>query len=509
MNQPSGPGPLLLPDDEADQALLAQVHPRDWVNPEPRDRYHLVVIGAGTGGLVTAAAASGLGAKVALVEHHLMGGDCLNVGCVPSKAIIAAGRSWHAARTSRAEFGGPETTGSGSFAEVMTRMRRLRARLSTIDGAARFRTLGVDVFFGSGTFTGSRSVLVGSRTLSFRRAVIATGARAAVPPIPGLDHAGYVTNETVFTLTELPDRLAVLGAGPIGCELAQTFGRLGARVTLMTSGDRVLPRDDPRASALIAAVLEREGVRIMTGATAERVDRAGETCTIAVRSGGERELIDADRILVATGRAPNVEHLGLDIARIAASKDGITVDDRLRTTNPAVYAVGDVCSRYRFTHVADWHARLVVQNALFFGRGKASALVIPWCTYTSPEVAQVGLTEVDARERGIAIDAVEIGFEHLDRSVLDGAEDGFCKVILARGSDRILGATLVAPHAGELISEVALAMTSGLGLGAIGRTIHPYPTTGEVLRKVADQWHRRKLTPLVRQLLERWFALFR
>jgi pyruvate/2-oxoglutarate dehydrogenase complex dihydrolipoamide dehydrogenase (E3) component len=499
----------LLLDDPADRALLAEVHPADWVNPRPKARYHLVVIGAGTGGLVTAAAAAGLGATVALVERQLMGGDCLNVGCVPSKALIASARSWHGAGSSRAAFAGPEAAGPGRFDEAMRRMRAIRARLSPADSAARFRSLGVDVFLGSGTFTGRQAIQVGGDTLAFRRAVIATGARPTIPAIPGLEAAGYYTNETVFAATELPSRLIVIGGGPIGCELAQTFARFGAEVTLVTDIDRVLPRDDARAAAIVAGALARDGVRIVTAATIEQVERVGATRAVTVRVGSERRRIDADRILVAAGRTPNIEAMGLAEAEVAASPTGIAVDDRLRTTNRAIYAVGDVCSASRFTHLADWHARIAVQNALFFGRASTAKLAVPWCTYTSPEVAQVGLTEAEAIARGIAVDSVEVGLDHVDRAVLDGTEEGFCKVVLARGGDRILGATLVSPHAGESISEIAVAMTNRLGLGAIGRTIHPYPTTAEVWRKAADQWRRRKLTPAAQRLLRAWFALVR
>ncbi|MBK6422360.1 MAG: mercuric reductase [Gemmatimonadetes bacterium] len=499
----------LLSGDLHDDALTAQVHPRDWRNPTPKDRYHLVVIGAGTGGLVTAAAAAGLGAKVALVERHLMGGDCLNVGCVPSKAVISAARAWHGAREAAARFGGPVVSGPGDFAAAMERMRRLRAGLSPIDGAARFRALGVDVFLGEGRFTGRDTVAVGDHVLRFRRAVIATGARAGVPPIPGLAEAGFLTNETVFTLTTLPRRLAVIGGGPIGCELAQAFRRFGAEVTLVDAAPRLLPRDDEDAAALLADQLVSEGIHLVTSARVLGVERVGDWRELSLEHPGGPLRLAVDQVLVAAGRRPNLEGLGLDQAGIAATPTGITVDDRLRTTNPAVYAVGDVCSRFQFTHSADFQARLVVQNALFFGRARASRLVTPWCSYTSPEVAQVGLTAAEATAQGVAHDVVRVGVEHLDRAVLEDETRGFAKFVLARGSDRILGATIVGADAGDLIGEVTLAMTSGLGLGAIGRTMHPYPTRGEILRKAADAWRRGKLTPTVRRLFSTWFRIFR
>jgi pyruvate/2-oxoglutarate dehydrogenase complex dihydrolipoamide dehydrogenase (E3) component len=508
MTAPATSGAALLPDDEYDRALLAQVHPADWVNPAPRDRYHLVVIGAGTAGLVTAAAAAGLGARVALVERHLMGGDCLNVGCVPSKGMLSAAHAWHSARQASGAFGGPPLAGDGDFAQAMTRMRRLRAQLAPVDGAARFQSMGVDVFLGAGRFAGRNVIAVNDAVLRFRRAVIATGARASVPPIPGLAESGFLTNETVFTLTTRPARVAVIGSGPIGCELAQAFQRLGSQVTMLTRDGGILPRDDRDAARLVAASLESDGVTIVTGVEILSVSRTGGTTTLQLRRHGEVSRLDVDQVLVATGRTPNVEGLELQAAGVRATAQGIEVDDRLRTANPAVYAVGDVASRYKFTHAADAQARLVVQNALFYGRARASRLVIPWCTYTSPEVAQAGLTEADATARGIAADVVQLDFGHLDRAVLDGETTGVLKVVLARGTDRILGATLVAAHAGEMIGEVALAMTNGLGLSAIGRTIHPYPTQAEVFRKAADQWRKRKLTPRVRQLFNWWFRTF-
>lgn len=488
-------GARVLPDDEHDRALLSLVHPPGWTNPVPRGVYHLVVVGAGTGGLVTAAAAAGLGARVALVERHLMGGDCLNVGCVPSKAVIGAARTWN--------------PGQGSFAGVMSRMRRLRALLAEGDSATRFRAIGVDVYFGTARFTSSRSVEVGGVPLRFHRAVIATGARPAVPEIPGLEASGFFTNESIFTLTELPDTLAVIGGGPIGCELAQAFQRLGSRVTLLGSSARILPRDDAEAARVVATSMTRDGVRIVTGATVSGVAPAPGGSVIRFTGPEGEGAVTAAAILVAAGRRPNVEDLGLEPAAVRTSAAGVVVDDHLRTTNPRVFAVGDVCSRLRFTHVADAQARLVVQNALFPVRGRASRLVVPWCTYTSPELAHVGLTDEGAAAAGVAVQVVRVEMARVDRAVLEGEEAGFAKVLLARGTDRIVGATVVAAHAGEIIAGVALAMTNGLGLAAFGRTIHPYPTRAEVMRKLADTWRRDKLSPTVKWALGRWFSLRR
>ncbi len=502
--------PSLLARDTDDARLLAQVHPADWKNPTPASRYHLVVIGAGTGGLVTAAAAAGLGARVALVERHLMGGDCLNVGCVPSKAVIRASRAWQNARSGASRFGAPPAHGDGDFSTVMTRMRRMRADLSPIDSAARFRDLGIDVFLGDATFDGPDAVTVAGATLAFRRAVIATGARAAVPPIPGLADAPYFTNDSIFTLTERPAHLVILGAGPIGCELAQAFARLGTRVTLLDKATQIMPRETADASTIVADVMRHEGVEILLGVDIARVSHANGSTTVHVVRDGRAQEIDCDTLLVATGRTPNVHGLQLERANVAFDeRTGVTVDDRLRTTNSSIYAVGDVCSVLQFTHAADFQARLVVQNALFFGRGKASDLITPRVTYTSPEVASIGESEETAAMKGIAVDVVTVPLHEVDRARLDDETEGFCRIVLTRGSDQILGATIVAEHAGENIGEVVLAMTAKLGLGMIGKTMHPYPTQGEMLRKAADAWRRRKLTPFVKSLFASYFRFIR
>lgn len=501
--------PPVAPFDEYNRVLLSHVHPLGWTNPAPQDRYHLVVIGAGTGGLVTAAAAAGLGAKVALIERHLMGGDCLNVGCVPSKGVIRAARSWAAAQESHEAFAGPPADGEGDFAEAMTRMRRLRAKISPVDGAPRYRELGIDVFIGNGQFVSKSEITVGNARLRFRRAVIATGARAAAPPIPGLAEAGYLTNETVFSLTQRPDHLIVIGGGPIGCEMAQSFARFGARVTLIDRAPGVLPREDRAAAAIVQAAMIRSGVVVVGDAAITHVRRVGTTTTVTYKIGEGEHSVSGDALLVAIGRAPNVEGLGLDVAGVAYTKTGVTVNDRLQTSNPSVYAVGDISSNFKFTHAADFQARAVVQNALFFGRVRASKMVVPWATYTSPELAHVGLTEADAAASKTPVDTVVVPFHDVDRAILDGEENGMLKVVLAKGTDKILGATLVAEHAGDMIGEMTLAINAGISLSKIGATIHPYPTQGEAFRKAADFWRRRKLTPTVKRIFATFFKLFR
>lgn len=506
---PEIPAPL-LPLGEANRRLQANVHPPDWRNPSPADRYDLVVVGGGTAGLVSAAIAVALGARVALLERHLLGGDCLNSGCVPSKALIRSARAWHAARRAGPDFAGPEVSGEGDFAAAMERMRRLRADLSGHDSAARFRDLGVDVFLGEGRFTAPDRVEVEGASLRFRRAVVATGARPAAPPIPGLEEAGYLTHETVFSLAELPPRLAVLGGGPIGCELAQAFARLGSRVTLLEAADRLLGRDDPEAAEVVRAALERDGVEVLTRARAVAVAADGGARRVRVeQEGGERE-IEADAILVAAGRAPNVEGMGLEAADVRFDpRRGIEVDDRLRTSNHRVFAVGDVNGAWAFTHAADAQARMVVQNALFFGRSKLSDLVVPWVTYTSPEVAHVGITADEAARRADEVEAITVRMAEVDRARLDGETEGFLRVYMERGSDRILGATLVAGHAGEVIGHLTTAMVAGIGLDRLGSTIFPYPTQAEAIRKAADAWRRRKLTPRVKRGFELFFRVMR
>ncbi|MES3034754.1 MAG: mercuric reductase [Gemmatimonadota bacterium] len=501
----------MLEHDQHDRALLAQVHPTGWTNPAPAPKYDLVVIGAGTGGLVSAAGAAGLGAKVALIERHLMGGDCLNVGCVPSKGLISAARAWSTARRAAAEFSGPTLPpdATGDFTAMMSRMRRIRSELSPIDSAARFRDLGVDVFLGDGAFVDPGTIAVGGAPLKFRRAVIATGARAAAPPIPGLDGVRYLTNESIFDLTSLPARLVVVGAGPIGCEMAQCFARFGSQVTVIDMAPRVLPRDDADAAEVVRHALIRDGVTFVLNASISGLSQQGDEITVRTTQGGADTTHVCDALMIAIGRAPNVEGLQLERGGVAYTAKGVTVDDRLRTTNENVYAVGDICSPLQFTHAADFQARMVIQNALFFGRGKASNLVTPWATYTSPELAQVGHTAESAAKAGVAIQTFTVPMHDVDRARLEGETEGFCRIHVREGSDTIVGATIVAPNAGDLISEVTLAMTNDLGLAALAKTMHPYPTQGEVLRKVADAWRRTKLTPTVKTLFNRYFPLLR
>ena len=505
-----GPSQIFPPTEE-NRALVENVHTSGWINPEPAPCYNLVVIGAGTAGLVCAAGAASLGAKVGLIERHLLGGDCLNYGCVPSKGIIRSARAVSDARRG-VEFGfSCGKRAEADFASAMARMRRIRAGLSPHDSARRFRDeLGVDVFFGTGSFTGADTIGVEGKTLRFKRAAICTGARAVPPPFPGIEEAGYLTNETVFSLTELPRLLAVIGSGPIGCELAQTFARLGSQVTIIERGSHILPREDRDAADIVKKAFIRDGVRLALDTKTISVARKGYEKVIAAEHCGKGIEIAVDEILVGVGRAPNMEGLGLEAAGIAFDpRQGVKVDELLRTSNPRVYAAGDICFPYKFTHTADALARIVIANALFMGRQKSPALVVPWCTYTDPEVAHVGMYEQEARDKGIGVTTLSVPLGEVDRAVLDGESEGLARVHLKKGSDRILGATIVARHAGEMISEMTLAMTTGLGLSAIGRTIHPYPTQAEALKKLADAYNRTRLTPFVRKALASWLKLMR
>jgi pyruvate/2-oxoglutarate dehydrogenase complex dihydrolipoamide dehydrogenase (E3) component len=494
--------------DAADRTLEALVRPPDWQNPRPQGTYDIVVIGGGTAGLVSAVGAAGLGARVAIVERQRLGGDCLITGCVPSKAILRAARAVGELR--RAGGLGVHATGVDlNFAEVMTRMRHRRAGLAVNDSAERLRGLGIDVFFANASFISTRELAVGSATLRFIRAVIATGSRPSAPPIHGLSDTPYLTNETIFELTERPERLLVIGGGPVGCELSQAFARLGSRVTLFDQARRLLANDDAEAASLVHGALVRDGVHIELGATITRISHRNGEAIVQFRRGPDapHEDVAGDQLLVATGRTPNVDGLDLARAGIRAGPRGVVVDDRLRTGNRRVYAAGDVCSRFQFTHLADATARLVIQNALFFGRRKASALTVPWCTYTDPEVAHVGISAEDAEQRKPGVQTISVPLSEVDRAVLDDETEGFVRVHHERG--QLLGCTIVAAHAGELIGQVSYAIAHGATLNDFASTVYPYPTQAEALRKAGDAYRRTRLTPRVRSAFERYFRMTR
>jgi pyruvate/2-oxoglutarate dehydrogenase complex dihydrolipoamide dehydrogenase (E3) component len=509
---------LILPNDEYNQQLVANVHPADWINPEPTGRYNIVVVGAGTAGLITAVVAASLGAKVALIEKHLMGGDCLNVGCVPSKGIIRAARAW-ADLKKAADFGLSIPPGvTYDFGAMMARMRKLRARISQNDSAHRYTKLGVDVYIGSGRFLGTDRLQVegpaGDRVLSFAKAAVCTGARATVPPIPGLHEAGYVTNETIFSLTELPQRLGVIGAGPIGCELAQAFARFGSQVSLIEATHGIMPNEDRDAADIVERQLLRDGVTLRCCGKDLQVGKVERGKRLTVDSHGQQYDVTVDEILIGAGRTPNVERIGLEAAGVEYDGKGITVTSRLQTTNPNIFAAGDVCSRYKFTHAADAMAQIVIQNALFphpLGLGYASvdSLNMPWCTFTEPEVAHVGMYEKDAKAKGLEVETYTYKLDEVDRAILDGEEEGFARVHIQKGTDKILGATIVAAHAGDLIGEFSVAMKAGAGAKTIAGTIHPYPTQAEVNKKVINLWRKAHFTEGTRTFLTKLFAWMR
>ena len=484
------------PEDQFNRELVQKLHPADWKNPAPAGRYNMVVIGAGPAGLVAAAGAAGLGAKVALVERHLMGGDCLNFGCVPSKALLKAAH--------KAYDGGV----TPDFSAVMEGLRQKRNYLAAHDSVARFTELGIDVFLGDGHFVSPNCIEVDGKQLNFHRAVIATGARAALPPIPGLQEASPLTNETLFSLEKLPRHLIVIGAGPIGCEMAQAFRRFGAEVTIIEMADRLVPIEDPEASAVLRTQFETEGIDMIFGAKVVAVDKDDSHNKVTLMDGGVERVITADEILVAAGRIPNIEGLDLEAAGVDYHRRGVTVNDRLQTTCARIYAAGDICSPYQFTHSADAMAKIVIQNALFFGRKKTSDLVMPWATYTSPEIAHVGMTAAQATEQGDRVITLTAQMSEVDRAVLDGETNGFARAYVARSSGRILGATMISSHGGESITEMGLAITAGLKMSAVGATIHPYPTQAEVWKRLANAYLKESFTPRIAKIFKIFLQLF-
>ena len=496
----------ILPDDEYNRTLIDQTHPPAWVNPTPRGRYHLVVVGAGTAGLTAAGGCAAVGGRVALIERHLTGGDCLLAGCVPSKGIIRAARA--AALVREADTYGvrvpPGTT--VDFPAVMERMRRLRTRISPSDSVHHLVQAGVEVFLGHGRFTGPDRVEIDGQELRFARAVIATGGRAIVPPIAGLQEAGFLTNENLFELTTLPPRLVVIGAGPIGCEMTQTFRRFGSEVTLIDTASHVLIREDPDAAAIIQQAFQREGIVLRLNAKVLRVDRRAGTKVVVVEEAGRTVECPCEAILVGVGRAPNTEGLGLEAAGVTSERHGVVVNDRLQTSNPRIYAAGDISAPFKFTHTANALGRMAMINALFWGRGRMSQLVVPWCTYTEPEIAHVGWYEHQAKARGVPVTTLTAPLSDNDRAILDGQEEGFVRVHLKRGTDRILGATIVAAHAGDLLTYFTMAMVARHGLSTLARPIYPYPTQSEILKRLANLYLQTKLTPTVKGLLRRLLA---
>lgn len=501
---------------------------------EPADSYDLVIVGGGTAGLVTAAGGAALGARTALVERDRLGGECLWTGCVPSKALIGSARLAAHMRHC-AEFGFPESadreverdappgpnanagegTGLAGSAAVLESVRAARARVQPHDDPERFREMGVDVVHGEGRLASPREVIVGERRLAARKVVLATGSRPAVPPVEGLEEAGYYTHETAFDRDSIPASVIILGAGAIGVEFAQAYRRLGTKVSLVEMAPRVLPIEDEEMGGKLREILEGEGVRVLTGARAVAAARAdgGREVTVEREAAGgapnERETLTADEIFVATGRAPNVEGLGLEEAGVETGPEGIRVDDALRTTRKGVFACGDVTGGYQFTHVADHEARTVLRNALFPFSTAVDYSVIPWTIFSDPELARVGLTEAEARERhGESVGVHRYDIAELDRAITDRRARGLVKLVADR-KGRLLGAHVLAPSAGTMIVEAALAMRKGATLDELSDLVHPYPTMSEGIRRAANEYRRSRLTPGVQRWLDRWFRLSR
>ncbi|MBX2798847.1 MAG: mercuric reductase [Myxococcales bacterium] len=490
---------MTLEADPHDQAMVALVRPAGWGITAAAD-YDLVAIGGGTGGLVAATGAALMGARTALVERQLLGGDCLVHGCVPSKALLHAARVAHDARRG-AEVGVDVGDVTIDFARVMAHVRRTRAQIAPDDSAATLAERGADVIFGTARFTGPRTLEIGGREVRFKRAIVATGARPFVPDIPGLAEHG-LTNEQIFDLQELPERLVVVGGGPIGCELGQAFRRLGSQVTLLQRGPRLLPRDDPEASAILLEVLRGEGIDVRLQTTLAAVHRRDDGLRVQT---GDGEHISCDQVLVATGRIPNTQGLGLEAAGVDHTRRGIVVDGRQRTSNRRIYAVGDVAQGPNFTHAAYAQAEWTVYNALTPLRRNPQTRPMPWATFTDPEVAHIGLDHAALQALGDRVHTVTLGFDHNDRARTDGHPLGFGRIHVRRGTDRILAATFVGRDAAELLGEVAVAMTHRKGLGAILDAIHPYPTRSWLTMYLANERQLQRLTPTLKTWLGRWF----
>jgi dihydrolipoamide dehydrogenase len=464
--------------------------------------YDLIVIGGGPAGLVVASGAAQLGLKVALVEKAPnLGGDCLHYGCVPSKALIQSAKVFSLLRRAP-EFGLVAGDVRCDFARVMARVHAVVAEIQKHDDPERFRSYGADVVFGPARFVSPREVAVDGRRLSGRTFVLATGSRPFVPPVEGLEEAGYLTNERVFDLTRLPGSLIVMGGGAIGIELAQTFARFGARVTVVEMLDRILPPEDAEASGALREILEAEGVTIHTGTKAVRVAAGGGQKRLTCLQGDRELRLEADEILVAAGRVPNLEGLHLEAAGVAATRMGVQVNARLRTTARHIWACGDVAGPYMFTHVAEYQAGIVIRNAIFHRRARVDYRAVPWTTFTDPEVARVGITEADARQQGIPHEVLRFPFTGVDRALTKGEARGFTKFVVGKG--RILGATIIGPQAGELIHEIVLAMQAGLPFRRIAQTIHVYPTLAQVNRRTVNTYYAPRLFSPRTRTLVRW-----
>ena len=492
-------------DAALQRAPLPNTRPADWCNPATLGRYVLLVIGAGPAGLVAARTAAAAGAKVALVERHQIGGNCIKEGCIPSKALIRSAQLYAQMRHAERYGVAPPAALPVDFALAMARMRRVRDRLGRTDAPAQLAEAGIELFFGCARFVGPDCVDIEGTRLSFKKALIATGARAVLPQIKGLNEAGFLNNESVFDLTALPASLLVIGGGPQGCELAQAFARFGTRTVMVHSEPLFLPKEERDAAQMVSDGLAQDGVETHLNCRVVSVSIEAGGKRVQLLSAGNTATTLVDEILTGIGRRPAVQTL--DLARAGVSYDvdtGIHVDDFLRTSNPNIYAAGDVCLEHQFTNTAEASARIVVSNALFFGRRRMSALTIPWCTYTDPQVAHVGLYVKQARERRIPVKTFTVPMHDVDRAVTDSEEDGFVKIHVREGTDHILGATIVGRYAGEMINTVSLAMVAGIGLRRLTDVIHAYPTQGDAIRQAAQACASAHASPLLAWLKRKW-----
>lgn len=473
---------LKFPQDKFNRKLLKETFPKDWKNPKAAPLYDLVVIGAGPGGMTAAVIASHFNIKIALIEKQHMGGECLNVGCIPSKALLRSSRTVNEFQHAK-EMGVNVKDWSVDFPKIMERVRDLRSRVGSFDDVLNFQKMGIDVFFGNGEFIGPDEVQVDHQKFRFKKAILATGTQPALLPIPGLQEAGFLTNQTVFNLTSLPRRLAVIGAGPLSCELSQAFCRFGSKVTIISHGPRILSHEDDTAAEILQDVFEKEGIRFLFNTNVEKIEKKGKEKILIFEN--LKKSLSVDEILMAVGRSASIQGYGLEKAGVIADeKNGIFVNDLLQTSNPNIYSIGDM--QFKFTHISTEHAKMAVLNAFDAGNRKKSSLVVPWCTYTDPEIAHVGMTEKEMRKKGLQYHAVMLDMADVPRAILDSETRGFFKLYVKEGSDEILGATLMGSHAGEMLSEITVAITSRGGLSSITRAIHPFPTQSEVFRMGAE-----------------------
>ncbi|WEN15602.1 mercuric reductase [Rhodanobacter sp. AS-Z3] len=490
--------------DAVERKRLEAVSPDAWNNPEPTVPYQLVIVGAGSAGLAAASEAAALGVRVALIERHQIGGTCFNTGCVPSKALLRTAAVYAEMRDAERYGARVPADVEVDFAAAMTRLRRIRSHLTNTTSVRQLAATGVDVFFGNAQFEGPDRLSVNGQPVPFQKVMMATGARPDVPDLPGLKQAGFLTNTTIFELTELPARLLVIGGGPLGCELAQAFQRLGSKVTIVQKMPLFLEHEERDAAQTLSDAFARDGieVRLNTMPTAVRVD--GDEKVVDLVSDDYHSSIRVDAILTGVGRRPNVQGLGLEHAGIDYDEtSGIHVDDQLRTSNPRIYAAGDVCLSAKFTDMAEESARIVVRNALLGGCEKLSTRVVPWCTYTDPEIAHVGMYVREANALGIPIKTFTVPMHQVDRAVTDSEQLGFVKIHLRDGSDRILGATIVSRDAGDMISQVTLAMVAGVGMRTLANVVHAYPTKTTAIRMAAMAYNQTRLTPRVLARLKR------